>query len=82
MDAIMNAADMPPAAAENIQRILDEEYGDQEMARMDEETEFASDSYYEEKGTSDAAWQEEWHKFERSLKTEVRSGAMRPIAPV
>ena len=39
---------------------------------MGEETEFSAGSYYEEKGTSDAAWQEEWHSFETSLKTQAR----------
>jgi RES domain/HEPN/RES N-terminal domain 1 len=70
--AIMNAADMPQLAAEDIQRILKERYSDHDAAEMGEETEFSSDSYYEEKGTSDASWQEEWDAFERSLKTEAR----------
>ena len=39
---------------------------------MNEETKFCSESYYEEKGPSDRAWQEEWSSFERSLKTESR----------
>jgi len=39
---------------------------------MGEETEFSSDSYYEERGASDRAWQEEWRGFEQSLKTEAR----------
>lgn len=39
---------------------------------MGEETEFGSDSHYEERGTSDQAWQDEWRDFERSLKTEAR----------
>lgn len=70
--AIMNAADMPEAAAQDIQQILDGQYGDFDAAAAGQETEFSSDSYYEEKGTSDAAWQEEWESFERSLKTEAR----------
>jgi len=70
--AIMNAADMPEAAAQDIQQILDGQHGDFEAAKIGEETEFSSESYYDEKGTSDAAWQEEWQSFERSLKTEAR----------
>jgi hypothetical protein len=72
VDAIMNAADMPEAAANDIQRVLADHYDDFDAAAMGEETEFAGDSYYEEKGTSDDSWQEEWQSFERSLKTEAR----------
>ena len=39
---------------------------------MGEETEFSSDSYYEESGTNDARWQDEWRDFEYSIKTETR----------
>jgi RES domain len=70
--AIMNAADIPEAAAEDIQKILENRYGDFDAAAIGEETEFSSESYYEGKGASDAAWQEEWWDFERSLKTEAR----------
>ena len=70
--AIANAADMSVEAAQDIQTILDNQHGDFESAAMGEETEFCSESYYEEKGPSDLAWQEEWRSFERSLKTESR----------
>ena len=68
----MNAADMPENAAEDIQVILNEEHEDFDSAAAGEETEFCSDSYYEEKGASDQAWQQDWREFERSLKTEAR----------
>lgn len=71
-DAIMNAADIPQEAAEDIQSLLADEHGDFDSAAMGEETEFDGESYYEEKGASDEAWQEEWRSFERSLKTEAR----------
>jgi hypothetical protein len=71
-DAIMNAADMPEEAAADVQRILGDQYDDFDLAAMHEETEYSADAYYEEKGTDDRAWQEEWHSFERSLKTEAR----------
>ena len=71
-DAIVNAAEISQRAAEDIQKILEDKHGDWELAKMGEETEFADDSYYEEKGTSDEAWQEEWRSFENSLKTEAR----------
>jgi hypothetical protein len=72
VQAIANAADMREDAAQDIQTILDDEHGDFDSAAMGEETEFCSESYYKEKGTSDRAWQEEWSSFERSLKTEAR----------
>lgn len=70
--AIMNSADMPEVAAEDIQQILEDKFYDFDSAAMGEETEFSSDAYYEQKGTSDQAWQEEWRSFEKSLKTEAR----------
>lgn len=70
--AIENAAGIPEEAARDIQSILDHEHGDFEADRMGEETEFSSESHYEEKGVTDQMWQEEWRNFEHSLKTEAR----------
>jgi hypothetical protein len=72
VDAIMNSADMPQEAAEDIQAILEDRYSNRHADEAGEETEFSSDSHYEEKAASDQAWQEEWREFERSLKTEAR----------
>ena len=72
IQAIANAADMPEVAAEDIQKILDDEHGDFDSAAIGEETEFCADIYYEIAGTDDRAWQEEWVAFERSLKKEAR----------
>lgn len=72
VQVIANAADMPEAAAEDVQAVLEDEFEDFDSAAMGEETEFASGTYYEERGASDRAWQEEWSAFERSLKTEAR----------
>lgn len=72
VEAIENAAGIPELAAEDIQAILDEKYSDFDAAMMGDETEFSSESYYEEKGTSDHEWQEEWSNFELALKTEAR----------
>jgi HEPN/RES N-terminal domain 1 len=71
-DSIMNAADIPQAAADDIQKILADKHEDFDLAAMGEETEFADDSYYEEKRATDETWQEEWRSFENSLKTEAR----------
>jgi hypothetical protein len=71
-DAIANAAEIPQEAAGDIQQFLEAEHDDFDSAAMGEETEFSDDSQYEEKGTSDRVWQEEWRNFESSLKTEAR----------
>lgn len=55
VDAIMNAADIPGKAAQDIQSILEEQFSDFDSATMGEETEFSSECYYEEKGTNAAA---------------------------
>ena len=68
-DASMGAADIPEEAAKEIQGILEDRYSDYDAG---EETEFHSDSYYDEKSASDEAWQEEWRGFQRSLKREAR----------
>lgn len=70
--AIVNAADIPEDAAQDIQVILEDKHGDFDTAAMGEETEFCSGSYYEEKETTNHIWQQEWLNFEASLKTEAR----------
>lgn len=70
--AIMNAAEIPEEAAQDVQTILEDEHSDFDSAAMGEETEFADESYYEEKQVSDGVWQEEWRSFENALRTEAR----------
>jgi hypothetical protein len=70
--AIMDAAKIPETAAHDIQEILEDRNADFESAKMGEETEFASESYYEEKGVNGSFWQQEWHNFEQSVKVEAR----------
>jgi len=72
IQAIENAAEIPEPAARDIQLILQDEHYSHGAAEIGEETEFDSESYYEEKGTDDVEWQEEWRDFERALKTEAR----------
>lgn len=72
VDAIMNLADMPKEAAQDIQQILGRKYANFDYDAMGEETEFSEEACYEEKETSDAAWQQKWRSFEKSLKTEAR----------
>ncbi len=70
--AIMNAANIPEAAAADLQRILAERHSDLESAQMGEETEFAGDAYYEDVAPNDSEWRASWNSFERSVKTEAR----------
>jgi hypothetical protein len=72
IQAIVDAAVISEKAAQDIQSVLDNKHNDFEIAQMGEETEFSSNSFYEEKGTSDHAWQMAWSDFERTLKTEAR----------
>ena len=70
--AIANAASIDEEVAQAIQSILAEKHDDFDSAAMSEETEFCSDSYYEERPASDETWQAAWTEFEQSLKTEAR----------
>lgn len=72
IEAIQSAADIPLVAAADLQAILENKYCDFELQQMSEETEFSSTTHYDEMGPSDQLWQEEWRKFDRSLKTEAR----------
>ncbi|AXV74046.1 hypothetical protein CJO75_12630 [Ralstonia solanacearum] len=72
VDAIADAAMIPREAAEDVLAILEERHGDFGKGTMGEESEFSSDSYYEEKRPDDQGWQEEWRDFEHSLKTQAR----------
>lgn len=70
--AIANSAMITEEAATDIQTTLEAKYFDFEAATLAEETEFSSESYYEEKYPSDEDWQGDWSNFENSLKTEAR----------
>lgn len=72
VEAITYAAKIPDQAAQDIQVILEDENSDWDASMSGDETEFSSESHYEEKGSSIEAWHQEWTAFERSLKTEAR----------
>lgn len=72
INAIANAAEISADAARDIQEILDDENGDYDASMSGLETEFAAESYYEERRSTIDAWHGEWSSFERSLKTEAR----------
>ncbi|KWW12860.1 hypothetical protein AS889_20900 [Pseudomonas putida] len=71
-DAIECAARIPDEAVADVLEILGERHSDFDTAAMGDECEFDTDSYYEQRDTSDATWQYKWRLFERTLKTEAR----------
>jgi RES domain-containing protein len=72
VDAIAVEANISQIAAEDIQSILRERHADFDLAAMGEETEFADESFYQEKMISDEDWQRQWNVFESMIKTETR----------
>jgi RES domain-containing protein len=73
VNAIADAAGIEMAAAEDTLLLLQERYPKHyDKDTMDEESEFSSDAYYNEKGPDASEWKAEWWDFENSLKTEAR----------
>lgn len=70
--AIQEALGVTSEIASDVQRILEDRFGDRHADEVGEETEFASDAHYERIMPDDQAWQESWSNFERSIKTEAR----------
>ena len=70
--AIANAAEIPEEAASDIQDVLEYENADFDHDRLGEETEFSSDSRYNQKNVTDDSWRAEWDAFDHSLKTDAR----------
>jgi hypothetical protein len=70
--AIANAAEIPSAAASDIQEVLEVENAESDHDTLGEETEFSRDSHYKEKEVTNASWRAEWNAFEHSLKTDAR----------
>ncbi|WP_310620495.1 RES family NAD+ phosphorylase [Flexibacterium corallicola] len=72
IDAIMDEAQVPKEAAIDIQGILAAKHYISCMEEIGEEGEFSSDAYYEQIAPGDKEWQEEWRRFEKTIKTESR----------
>ncbi len=66
--AIMNAADLPPQAAKDIQSILSSEHFDYD----EPESEFSDETHYEEVMPGDHEWEQGWRDFQTSIKSEAR----------
>ena len=70
--AIQEAVHIPHDAAEDVRQLLEGRNYDMDDAAMRVESEFDSDSHYEE-GTADTSeLHESWQRFRTSLKTEAR----------
>ncbi len=70
--AIMNAAEIPEEAAQDIQNILEHKNGTYDDGDMGRESAFDSESHYREKPATGADWHHEWDHVENSLRTEAR----------
>jgi hypothetical protein len=71
-DAIGDAAEIGPDAAEDVRLLLADRHYDHETAKMGDECPFKQGVHYDEKGVDDAAYQEQWADFERRLRQEAR----------
>ena len=72
VEAIAMAVQCSEEVAQDLQAALRDRHYDLEMAKAGEETEFADESCYAEKGANDFEWRAEWRSFEKSLKTRAR----------
>lgn len=70
--AIAGAAEIEEVVAQDVLDILEERHSDFDMAAMQEETEFDSESHYDSKGPDDFEFQMDWKGIEESLKTRSR----------
>ncbi|MBY3243450.1 RES family NAD+ phosphorylase [Rhizobium laguerreae] len=72
VEAIGEAAEIEEEPARDLQSVLEERHADIELEKIGEEAEFGDETYYDLTGVSDAGWQQEWQRFETSLKTVAR----------
>lgn len=72
IEAIMDAADIELEVATDVQEFLGNKNFSKSSWDIQEETEFSSESYYEEKKATSEHWQNEWNDFEKSLKNGTR----------
>lgn len=70
--AIAEVAEVTEEVASDIQKVLECNNEDWESAKMGTETEYSSESYYEEFGISDSDLVKQWEEMENSLKVENR----------
>ena len=70
--AIMEAAELPEAAAADVQSLLEEQFADWDSQVGGEETEYESESQYELRGVDDSEWMSRWRRFDGALRSEAR----------
>lgn len=70
--AIAGATKIEEEVAQDVLDILEERHADFDMAAMQEETEFDSQSHYDSKGPDDFEFQMDWKGIEETLKTRSR----------
>ncbi len=71
-DVIQEAVEVDEDPAKDIQQIMRDANAGDPMDSSGEEEEFDDESHYEPKKIDDDRWQQEWQRFERTLKTESR----------
>lgn len=72
IEVIQYAVGISEQVASDIQQILEAKHVFFDKDNIGAETEFSSDSYYEEKISYDSIWGGRWFDFERSMKAETR----------
>ena len=72
VEAIAGAAEIPSAAAADVQRLLGDRHYDKHADRVGEETEFCAEAFYDEREVDGDGWREQWFQFERTIKTQAR----------
>ena len=71
-EAIADAAEIPEEAASEIQKELEDRHYDHDSATIGEETEFDSESHYEERDLNGDYWRRQWFELDRTIKTQAR----------
>ena len=71
-EAIADAAEIPEEAASEIQKELEDRHYDHDSAPIGEETEFDSESHYEERDLNGDYWRRQWFELDRTIKTQAR----------
>lgn len=72
VDVLKSIAIISQEAAEAIRVELEGRYGTREDYEMQNETEFDSESHYEETNSTTGDWHEQWRAFERELRENAR----------
>ncbi len=72
VEAIRELVETSEVVASDIQKVLEFENSDSELYKLGVETEYASESFYEEFGISDSGLIKQWNEMQDSLKIENR----------